>query len=84
MKLAHVLSRSEKTDIDLDRYNADKLKRAARFWVGKGTSKFHKAQSIAALKRTFNRKTTAKRALAALQDEARLLKVLGSFPNAVL
>ena len=49
LKLQHVLSRSCDVEIDLDRYRADELKKAARFWVGEEATKFRKEKSIQAL-----------------------------------
>ena len=49
MRLQHVLSRTCDVEIDLDRYRADELKQAARFWIGKEAATLRKEKSIQAL-----------------------------------
>ena len=54
MTLHHVLSQTGTVRISLESYNADVLKKAARFWVGKDAYKLRKAQCIEALHKVFS------------------------------
>lgn len=75
--MQHVLSRSRDVETDLHRYPADKLKRAARFWVGKEATGFHKQKSIQALTKAFQGKTVATKVVPQLSSKEQQL--LGIF-----
>lgn len=80
MKLPHVLKRSREMRIDLNRYRAEELKKAARFWVGKEAGKFHKEQNISALTKVFGQKTSAKRIIPQLSDtQKRVLEIFARY-----
>lgn len=80
MRLPHILSRSREVRIDLDHYLADKLKSAARFWVGKEAAKFNKQKSISTLTRVFNGKNAAKKVALQLTDkQKRVLEIFARF-----
>ncbi|MGD9856975.1 MAG: hypothetical protein AB7U20_18655, partial [Planctomycetaceae bacterium] len=80
MKLQHVLSRSRETEIDLDRYRADDLKKAARFWVGSEAGKFHKQKSISALTKVFSRRVSAKQVFPQLSEkQKRVLEIFSRY-----
>ena len=80
MRLQHILSRSREVEIDMDHYRADKLKSAARFWVGKEAAKFNKQRSISALTRVFSGKTAAKKLALQLTDkQKRVLEIFARF-----
>jgi len=80
LSLQHILSRSGEVEIDLEDYRADELKKAARVWVGKEAAKFHKQQSISALKRVFGQKTSAKKVVAGLSDkQKRVLEIFARY-----
>ncbi len=64
MTLAHVLSQSSPVKVDLSRYRADELQRAARFWVGSAAaSKFRKNESLKALTKALSDPSAGQRAL---------------------
>jgi len=64
-------------DVDLERYRAGELKKAARFWVGKEAAGFCKDESIRALTKVFKGKTAAKKVVPRLSDKQKQL--LGIF-----
>ena len=66
MTLHHVLSQTGTIQISLENYNADTLKKAARFWVGPDAYKFRKADCIAALHKVFSSQTTTRDIVSAL------------------
>lgn len=69
--MKHVLSRSREVSIDLERYRADELKQAARFWIGKEATSYRRAVSLAALTRVFARKTALGQVVAKLSEKQR-------------
>jgi hypothetical protein len=60
MTLPHVLSQTGAIQISLESYNADALKKAARFWVGPEAYKLRKAECIAALNQVFSGQTATR------------------------
>jgi hypothetical protein len=66
MTLHHVLSQTGTIQISLENYNADDLKKAARFWVGPDAYKFRKADCIAALHKVFSGQTATRDIVSAL------------------
>lgn len=66
MTLRHVLSQTGTVQIALENYNADALKKAARFWVGPEAYKLRKADCIAALRKVFSANTGTRDIVAAL------------------
>ncbi len=80
MKLPHVLSDSAKVDMDLWTFRADDLKKAARFWVGKGANQYAKAKCVEELEKVFRRKSVGKDALAELsKKEKSVLQVVALY-----
>jgi hypothetical protein len=53
MKLNHVLSRTEPVEISLHQCDAQRLAKAARFWLGKETGNLKRDAALAALNKTF-------------------------------
>lgn len=84
MKLNHVLSRTASVTIYLDHYNANDLKRAARFWIGKEASTLRKDECIAALEKAFKDKLPTRNVLLSLSEKQRqLLSIFARYGTTV-
>ncbi len=66
MTLAHVLSQSSPVNVDLTRYRASDLQRAARFWIGSAAAKFRKDESFKALTKVLKDPDAGQQALSAM------------------
>jgi len=64
MTLPHVLSHSGDGTFNLEHYNADQLKKAARFWIGVEAHKLRKAECVEALHKLFRNGSATSAALA--------------------
>lgn len=64
MTLPHVLSQSGDVNFNLEHYNADQLKKAARFWIGVEAHKLRKAECVEALHKMFSHGAATSSALA--------------------
>ena len=64
MTLPHVLSHSGDGTFNLEHYNAEQLKKAARFWIGVEAHKLRKAECVEALHRLFRNGAATSAAIA--------------------
>lgn len=71
MKLGHVLQSTLKVNVELGRFSADELKRAARFWLGKEAGSYNKDRCIAALTQVLNDGDSASRVQTAFSEKER-------------
>ena len=77
MKLDHVLASKLKLHAELGYLRSDELKRAARFWLGKGAASYNKDRCLVALTQAMKSEDSARRVETALSDRER--QVLGIF-----
>lgn len=84
MTLHHVLSQTGTIRISLENYNADALKKAARFWVGKDAYKLRKAECIEALEKVFSGQTATQNVVSALpKKQQQVVSIFARYGPAV-
>jgi hypothetical protein len=84
MTLPHVLSHSGDGTFNLEHYNADQLKKAARFWIGVEAHKLRKAECVEALHKLFRNGSATSAALAnASKAQQQVLSIFARYGPAV-
>jgi hypothetical protein len=84
MALPHVLSHSGDVTFNLEHYNADQLKKAARFWIGVEVHKLRKAECMAALHKIFSNGSATSAALAHVSKaQQQVLSIFARYGPAV-
>ena len=84
MTLPHVLSHNGDVTFNLEHYNADQLKKAARFWIGVEAHKLRKAECVEALHKMFRNGAATSAALAnASKAQQQVLSIFARYGPAM-